>query len=104
MDRAEAVMDRTEKKVEKSKGRARNIQDRSKAWDDLNKQVLAKKAKDAQEQEENWEDVDGGDEKVKIHTGDEEIEMDEVPEATPVPTDVAISGTAPDNTEEDLIL
>lgn len=37
MDRAEAFMDRKEKKVEKSKGRARNVQDRSKAWELQNK-------------------------------------------------------------------
>ncbi|PMD59268.1 uncharacterized protein K444DRAFT_481814, partial [Hyaloscypha bicolor E] len=43
MDRAEAVMDKKEKKVEKSKGKARTVQERAKAWDELNKRMLAKK-------------------------------------------------------------
>ncbi len=46
MDRAEAVMDKKETKVEKSKGRARTVQERAKAWDDLNKKILAKKTKE----------------------------------------------------------
>jgi hypothetical protein len=40
MDRAEAFMDKKDKKVEKSKGRARNVQDRSKAWEVQNKTLL----------------------------------------------------------------
>jgi hypothetical protein len=57
MDRAEAVMDRTEKKAEKSKGRARTIQGRSKTWDELNRKMLAKKAReDAIDLEKNWVD------------------------------------------------
>lgn len=48
MDRAEAVMDKKETKVEKSKGRARTVQERAKAWEDLNKKMLLKKAADAQ--------------------------------------------------------
>jgi hypothetical protein len=40
MNRAEAFMDRKEKKVEKSKRRSRNIQDRSKAWEVMNKTAL----------------------------------------------------------------
>lgn len=43
MDRAEAVMDRTEKKVEKSRGRARTVLERAKAWDELNRSVVAAK-------------------------------------------------------------
>lgn len=47
MDRAEAVMDKKEKKVEKSRGRARTVQERSKAWDELNRKIVAKKAREA---------------------------------------------------------
>ncbi|KAL2135064.1 hypothetical protein VTI74DRAFT_9880 [Chaetomium olivicolor] len=53
MDRAEAVMDRTALKVQKSKGHAKVINSRKKTWDEINKEVfgaeeqpkLSKKAK-----------------------------------------------------------
>ncbi|KLU92739.1 hypothetical protein MAPG_11641 [Magnaporthiopsis poae ATCC 64411] len=41
MDRAEAIMDRTLSKIEKSKGQARTIQGRRKAWEDINTIVMA---------------------------------------------------------------
>jgi hypothetical protein len=58
MDRAEAVMDKKEKKVEKSRGRARTVQERSKAWDELNRKMVAKKAREAALalEKENWVD------------------------------------------------
>ncbi|TLD08214.1 uncharacterized protein PgNI_06883 [Pyricularia grisea] len=40
MDRAEAVMDRTAKKTEKSFGQAKTVEGRRKAWDDINAQAL----------------------------------------------------------------
>ncbi|KAK0754826.1 Alb1-domain-containing protein [Schizothecium vesticola] len=40
MDRAEAVMDRTSTKVEKSKGSFRVIQSRKKTWDEINRGAL----------------------------------------------------------------
>jgi hypothetical protein len=43
LDRAEAVMDKKEMKVEKSRGRARNVQQRAKAWEELNKLAVAQK-------------------------------------------------------------
>ncbi|KAK3899930.1 Alb1-domain-containing protein [Staphylotrichum tortipilum] len=52
MDRAEAIMDRTAVKVQKSKGHARVIHSRRKTWDEVNKEAeggdkpkLSKKAK-----------------------------------------------------------
>lgn len=36
---AEAVLERTMHKVEKSKGRGRSVQDRAKAWDLINKRA-----------------------------------------------------------------
>jgi hypothetical protein len=58
MDRAEAVMDKKEKKVEKSRGRARTVQERSKAWDELNRKMVAKKAREVALalEKENWVD------------------------------------------------
>ncbi|KAG0648838.1 hypothetical protein D0Z07_4866 [Hyphodiscus hymeniophilus] len=53
MDMAEAIMDKKEKKIEKSKGRARTVQERAKAWEDLNKKILAKKAAQEALEKEN---------------------------------------------------
>lgn len=39
LDRAEAVMDQKAKKIEKSKGRARNVQDRAETWEQRNKRI-----------------------------------------------------------------
>ncbi|KAL8371822.1 hypothetical protein RB595_001562 [Gaeumannomyces hyphopodioides] len=49
MDRAEAVMDRTLSKIEKSKGQARTVQGRRKAWEDINTSTLAAAADDDDE-------------------------------------------------------
>jgi hypothetical protein len=38
-DRAAAIIERTENKVAKSKGQARTIQSRSRAWDDVNQSI-----------------------------------------------------------------
>ncbi|EJT74058.1 hypothetical protein GGTG_07907 [Gaeumannomyces tritici R3-111a-1] len=51
MDRAEAVMDRTLSKIEKSKGQARTVQSRRKAWDDINTSALAAAAADGDDDE-----------------------------------------------------
>lgn len=61
LDRAEAVMDKKEKKIEVSKGRARTGQERSKAWEDLNRKMLAEKSRDETLtlDTENWIDEDG---------------------------------------------
>lgn len=37
IERAEAILERTAVKIEKSKGRSRTIQSRRKAWEDVNK-------------------------------------------------------------------
>jgi len=60
MDRAEAIMDRTAVKVQRSKGHARVIHSRKKTWDEVNKEVsgdggdkprLSKKAKAKEEED-----------------------------------------------------
>lgn len=70
MDRAEAVMDKNEKKIEKSRGKARTVQERSKAWDELNRKMVAKKAREAALalEKENWVD--------EVNEEDEEIQLD----------------------------
>ncbi|KUJ21751.1 uncharacterized protein LY89DRAFT_637670 [Mollisia scopiformis] len=80
MDRAEAVMDKTEKKVQKSKGKARTVQERAKNWDELNKKMLAQKAKEEalalEKEKENWVDEDEDD------MEDVEVQDDPAAEAT----------------------
>ena len=71
LDRAEAVMDKKEKKVEKSKGKARNVQERAKAWDELNKKMIARKARE----EASEREMENGIEE------DEEVEMQDEVEA-----------------------
>lgn len=78
MDRAEAVMDRTSTKVEKSKGSFRVIQSRKKTWDEVNREALGlpepvapvKKGKASKKQAEDeyvaeFYAKDGGDEEMK---------------------------------------
>ncbi|KAI0024411.1 Alb1-domain-containing protein [Xylariomycetidae sp. FL0641] len=68
-DRAAAIMERTQTKVAKSKGQARNIQSRRKTWDEINQQVPVEKKE--------------GDSKVTVEegSGDESSLDDEMEEA-----------------------
>ena len=68
MDRAEVVMDRTEKKVQKSKVRARSVQDRAKAWEELNKSVLDAARKQSALEKENLDEEEG-----EVGSGDVEV-------------------------------
>lgn len=73
MDRAEAIIDRTEKKVEKSKGKARTIQARSRGWEEVNKNFAVKTQILALDQQSSSE-VEGED------TGrTEDIDIDDAP-------------------------
>jgi hypothetical protein len=90
---AEAIAERTRTKVEKSKGRGKNIQQRSKNWDDINKAA-----------EEDEEAQESGDEEVKktergwemdeeMNGADEETltapttDVKTAPDAVPLPAD-----------------
>jgi len=79
-------MDKKELKVEKSKDRARTVQERSKAWEDLNKKILAKKEAEEAERlkKENggWEDED---EMVDEEVVAEKEMSDDIPESVPLP-------------------
>ncbi|KAI0119142.1 Alb1-domain-containing protein [Daldinia grandis] len=48
-DRAANIMERTELKVAKSKGQARTIQTRRKAWDEINNRIPANKSESQEE-------------------------------------------------------
>ena len=98
MDRAEAFMDRKEKKVEKSKGRARNVQDRSKAWEVQNKTLLELRA--AQELEE----AEAGDNMEEVVSQDNEQE-DKAMSGDAIATEDMVDAaqvTLPDPDEEEL--
>lgn len=67
---AEAVAERTSKKVEQSKGRGRAIQNRSKGWEEINKKAQDNEhagdtpSDDADDKNKGWEtddDMDTGD-------------------------------------------
>jgi hypothetical protein len=73
MDRAEAVMERTAKKLQRSKGQVKNSNMKRRPWDEVNKQVSVKQnhlagARDREEREKEglaWEtdeEMDGADE------------------------------------------
>jgi len=84
MDRAEAFADKKVKKIEKSKDRARTVQGRAKAWEELNKNMIAKKAREEAhalakengevDEKEDW--VDMNEDEVEMGNG---IETTEVP-------------------------
>lgn len=70
-------MDKKETKIEKSKGRARVVQDRSKDWHDQNKKLEALKAAQRLLEKENgdWVDDDESDDEDSVAIeGDAEME------------------------------
>ncbi|TVY92390.1 hypothetical protein LAWI1_G003182 [Lachnellula willkommii] len=85
LDRAEAFMDKKELKVEKSKDRARTVQERSKAWEDLNKKILAKKEAERLEKEKENEDWVDEAEMADDGVVAEKDMGDDVPESVPLP-------------------
>lgn len=89
LDRAEAVMDKKEKKIEVSKGRARTVQERAKAWDDLNKKIAAKKAREEAMEKENWAEEQEGMEDVEDEAiVDEAMAVEVIAQSTPLPEPV----------------
>ncbi|KAM0471919.1 hypothetical protein ACHAPX_009055 [Trichoderma viride] len=71
LEMAEAIIERTSKKLEKSFSKARIVQTRAKKWDDINKDALKTKEnafaalmQDGDEEDKEWEtdeEMDGGD-------------------------------------------
>lgn len=55
---AEAIAERTGRKVEKSKGRGRSVQDRSRGWDEINKVAEQREEEDDDEQQPAGDDKD----------------------------------------------
>lgn len=69
-DRAAAIAERTEKKTAKSKGQARTIESRRKAWDDINNQIpMPKKIPQSAAADE-----DNSDQEEEVSEFDEEMD------------------------------
>ncbi|KAF9771557.1 hypothetical protein IL306_010820 [Fusarium sp. DS 682] len=89
LEMAAAIMERTKNKVEKSKGRGRNIQQRSKNWDEINR---------AAEEAEGVE----SDEEVKEQGFDMDEDMDGANEETlTAPTEVTAPAAVPLPADDD---
>lgn len=92
LEMAAAVAERTQNKIEKSKGRGRNVQQRAKNWEEINK--AAEEAENAQE---------SGDEEVKQNERGFEMdeEMNGADESTlTAPTDNSAPAAAPQADED----
>lgn len=109
LDRAEAVMDKKEKKIEVSKGRARTGQERSKAWEELNRKMLAEKAQEEALalDKENWIDEDGeedGDDKDLVDGSDVDDGEFKDTEVVDAPVDASAGAVGAEDLIEDEIL
>jgi len=64
MDRAAAIMERTEAKVVQSKNRGRVVETRRKTWDDINKAIpdFADAAMPGDEDDDEWESDEASEE------------------------------------------
>jgi Alb1 domain-containing protein len=86
-DRAEAIMDRTSTRREKSRGQSRSIQERSKNWEDVNKKAVQLRQKFPTEEEAVEES--SGDEATARARGWESDEDMDAATGTSVPAVVA---------------
>ncbi|QSZ37277.1 hypothetical protein DSL72_009371 [Monilinia vaccinii-corymbosi] len=95
MDRAEAVMDRTSTKIEKSKYRGRNVQERAKNWEALNK-----KAQEAVQAAMVRENEVSEEEDVEDVQSQGEVEMGDI-SATPIASTAIRSTPLPAPVDDD---
>ena len=114
MDRAEAVMDRTAVKVQKSKTSAKVIHSRKKTWDEVNKEALgkeeqpklSKKAKAKMEEDAMvaafYADEDG-DAEMEGAEEDEEQQQGASASAAPAPTPFSALQVAPAEDDEEIL-
>lgn len=110
MDRAEAIMDRTAVKVQRSKGSLKVIQSRKKTWDEVNRDAagkaeLAKLSKKARAKMEEDEMVaafysDDGDEEMEGAEDDVAGALAEVVAAAPTQSAFMALATVDDGDEE----
>ncbi|KAK4977811.1 hypothetical protein LTR42_002186 [Elasticomyces elasticus] len=103
MEKADAVVDKLERKVADSKARSKRIQSRAKAWEELNEQAVLKKTVVEGKVEE--------DAKAAAEKDEDEVKMGDVTEPEPESTieatedvnvDPAPASTAAASTEADV--
>lgn len=82
MEMAEAVMDRTSKKMAVSKGRARTVQQRAKDWKDINKVLVVEGDDDDDEETEAKQSKKVPEEEWET---DEEMDAEEAKESSAAP-------------------
>lgn len=94
---AEAVIERTSKKKEKSFVRSRTIQERAKGWEDINKEALAEEleAEESRLGAARARTAGGGDD------GDEEADGSETDEEMNPVDDKSPTAAAPAQTRDD---
>jgi hypothetical protein len=103
MDMAEAVLDRTATKIERSKGQSKVIKSRKQTWDDINKRLVEGQvakhagmdvAKDDTEDDDDFEDVSDD--------GMDAVEQTSVVETIPVATR-SVADEPGDNLEDEIL-
>ncbi|GKU02086.1 microfibril-associated protein [Fusarium langsethiae] len=102
LEMAAAVAERTQNKIEKSKGRGRNIQWRAKNWEEINK-AAEEAERAAEEADKKAQEI--GDEETKKNEGaielDEEMDGADETLTAPVTDDSAAISVAPVQADED---
>ncbi|KAI1864210.1 hypothetical protein JX265_008581 [Neoarthrinium moseri] len=92
-DRAVAIMERTQNKVQKSKGSSKNIQARAKAWEEINKLVPQEMAAD--------QDEDGDSDPDNTMSEVQNANAAAVKKAARVPLPLALAADHNDDDHED---
>lgn len=89
MDRAAAIMERTEHKVVLSKSRGRTVEARAKTWDDINKTIpnfaSAAMPGDSDDSDEASEELDSSRSKAKVKAAPGPAASADVAAAVPLP-------------------
>lgn len=102
---AEAVLERTSTKVERSKGRGRSIQQRAKAWEDINRVAEEEKLEKEDGDADDDDDADKGSKNKKTGDADDGWETDEDMEvAAKAPSSGVPSSVEAVLDDDDLIL
>jgi hypothetical protein len=99
MDRAEAVMDRTENKVKKSVGHFKVIKSRNRAWDEINREVTGA---DLLPKKKASKDPSGDAAVAAFYADDGDEVMDE-DNAVAAPIAVSVATAAIDDEEEEIL-
>jgi hypothetical protein len=98
MDRAEAIMDRTENKVKKSVGHFKVIKLRNRAWDEINREMTGA---DLLPKKKGLKDP-SGDAVVAAFYADDDDEMDEEDEVA-APIAVSVNTAAINDGDEEIL-